>query len=774
LSTDQNYSFPGSFLAQVCRNSYISSTWFAVSPKEEFKKNDTERDAIACPAGKSFPVNFFSVQFWIYLLPSKQEAPRNILYKGSKSNTFSPHIYLNAEDNHLNAAIMSSRSERHGGQTPFSVKSSKVIRQKSWTLVTVTVDQSCLKLFINGKQDAKVRIKGKLIFDPAPIYLGKIPEGASTQEHRSFGSFIGTMRDIRFYTRCLNEEEVSTYFSSSKVRKKTSKNTEIKVPECDPLTTKDLYNASVGDASWSSKAWTSELDQQLMDLVEESTKEYYTERLRTDFNQDYDPSRTQLVTANAHTLNPSKKVVEGFQLISHQRLKTMRTRFLMISMLNNKIDTVLPLVDFTQATTVNSLAWRVCRLRSLIFMELKNRAWKKILHKTRAADRHMSIRVMINRPRALKARETGNDDMGKKSIFGQMYRQLHFLRPRNLRVSDRHWVVSFEGEGAQDAGGPFRESISAFCDDLQSDHLPLFIKCPNSHGYGNNQEKFIPNPSCASSLYLSMYQFVGKMMGVAIRGSNYLNVDFASVLWKPLVGETITKKDLSEIDTLFVNQLNLIDSLDDEEKLAETETFFTILTFDGRDVELKPNGAEVPVTLENRGEYVELALAYRLNEFKEQVAAMRKGLGTIIPVQLLPMFTWQQLERLVCGKREIDISLLKANTQYRQVRQNAPHIKFFWDALEEMSHTQRQQFLRFVWGQTRLPTDSHWRQKFQIQPHRMNDDSTLPVSHTCFFSLELPRYSSFETMKKKLLYAIANCEAIDTDFVADNIDWNTV
>jgi len=774
LSTDQSYSFPGSFLAQVCRNSYISSTWFAVSPKEEFKKPDTERDAIACPAGKAFPVNAYSVQFWIYLLPSKQDQPRNILYKGSKSNVFAPHIYINAEDNHLIASVISSRSERHGGQTPFLVKSTKVIRQKCWTLVTITVDQCSLKLFINGKQDHKVRIKGKLMFNPAPIYLGKIPEGASTEELRAFGSFIGTMRDIRYYTRCLNQEEVSNYYSSAKVRKKTNKNTEIKVPECDPLTTKDLYNASVGDASWSSQSWTPEYDQQLMDLVEESTKEYYTEKLRTDFNTEYDPSKTQLVTANAHTLNPSKGIVEGFQLISHQRLKSMRTRFLMISMLNNKIDTVLPLVDFSQATITNSLAWRICRLRSVIFMELKNRAWKRILHKTRA-DRHQNaIRVIINRPRALKARESGADDSGKKSIFGQMYCQLHFLRPRRLRVSDRHWVVSFEGEGAQDAGGPFRESISAFCDDLQSDHLPLFIKCPNSHGYGNNQEKFIPNPSCSSSLYLSMFQFVGKMMGVAIRGSNYLNVDFASVVWKPLVGADITKKDLLEIDTLFVNQLNLIESLEDAGKLAETETLFTILTFDGQDVELKANGAEIPVTVETRMEYVDLALTYRLNEFKEQVAAMRKGLGTIIPVQLLPMFTWQQLERLVCGKREIDIALLKANTQYRQVQPKEPHIKFFWDALEEMSHTQRQQFLRFVWGQTRLPTEASWRQKFQIQPHRMNDDSTLPVSHTCFFSLELPKYTSFDVMKKKLLYAIANCEAIDTDFVADNIDWNTV
>jgi hypothetical protein len=42
-------------------------------------------------------------------------------------------------------------------------------------------------------------------------------------------------------------------------------------------------------------------------------------------------------------------------------------------------------------------------------------------------------------------------------------------------------------------------------------------------------------------------------------------------------------------------------------------------------------------------------------------------------------------------------------------------------------------------------------------------DSYYPVAHTCFFSLELPRYSSLQILKDKLRYAIFNCEAIDGD-----------
>ena len=39
----------------------------------------------------------------------------------------------------------------------------------------------------------------------------------------------------------------------------------------------------------------------------------------------------------------------------------------------------------------------------------------------------------------------------------------------------------------------------------------------------------------------------------------------------------------------------------------------------------------------------------------------------------------------------------------------------------------------------------------------------LPVAHTCFFSIELPKYSSYEILRDKLKYAITNCQAIDTD-----------
>ena len=47
------------------------------------------------------------------------------------------------------------------------------------------------------------------------------------------------------------------------------------------------------------------------------------------------------------------------------------------------------------------------------------------------------------------------------------------------------------------------------------------------------------------------------------------------------------------------------------------------------------------------------------------------------------------------------------------------------------------------------------------------DDRHMPRSHTCFFAIDLPRYTNEETMRKKLLYAATYCSAIDNDSSAN-------
>ena len=51
-------------------------------------------------------------------------------------------------------------------------------------------------------------------------------------------------------------------------------------------------------------------------------------------------------------------------------------------------------------------------------------------------------------------------------------------------------------------------------------------------------------------------------------------------------------------------------------------------------------------------------------------------------------------------------------------------------------------------------------------------NTRLPTASTCFFDLHLPRYTSGEALKERLLYAIYNCRGIDLDYVVkDSTAW---
>lgn len=113
----------------------------------------------------------------------------------------------------------------------------------------------------------------------------------------------------------------------------------------------------------------------------------------------------------------------------------------------------------------------------------------------------------------------------------------------------------------------------------------------------------------------------------------------------------------------------------------------------------------------------------------------------------------------------MNIDLLEQMTVYESCSGQDPHIVLFWKMLRErLDDIERCQFLRFVWGRSRLPLKPEdFDRKFKIsrmhQADRVPDDY-LPISHTCFFSLELPRYSTLDIMHRKILYAITHCVAI--------------
>ncbi|XP_015606913.1 E3 ubiquitin-protein ligase HERC2 isoform X2 [Cephus cinctus] len=409
------------------------------------------------------------------------------------------------------------------------------------------------------------------------------------------------------------------------------------------------------------------------------------------------------------------------------------------------------------------------KLAPMLVYSIKEATFRKVVQATMVRDRQHGPVIELNRIQVKRARSKGGlaGPDGIKSVFGQMVSKMSLLTQDVLFLPHRVWKVKFVGESVDDCGGGYSESIAEMCDELQNGSLPLFIPTPNGReDNGTNRDCFLLNPMATSQLHYSMFQFLGILMGIAIRTGSPLSLNLAEPVWKQLAGIPLTPADLTEVDRDYVPGLLCIRDMDPDEKVFQTlEMPFSTPSAVGHDVPLSNRYRKI--TPENRHEYVRLALNYRLHEFDTQVAAVREGLSKVVPVPLLALFSGAELETMVCGSPDIPLSLLKSVATYKGIEATAPLIQWFWEVMEEFSNQERSLFLRFVWGRTRLPrTIADFRGRdfvLQVMDKYNPPDHFLPESYTCFFLLKMPRYSCKPVLRQKLKYAIHFCKSIDTD-----------
>jgi N-acetylneuraminic acid mutarotase len=441
---------------------------------------------------------------------------------------------------------------------------------------------------------------------------------------------------------------------------------------------------------------------------------------------------------------PDRKTLVVYSLLGGLEIDEVLMRLAVLRLLNGRLFKVLPLIDWSMVRQSWSLSYVFGKLRGLVFSQMKMNLWKAALLKSMGRNQNRrQAGVMLDNHKAQRARDGADEldvlDVIDGSMFGQMFSQLRRAPAAGMRTPSQPWRVRYKSESGIDAGGLFRDSLTQVCTELQSPHIPLFIPCPNArHGVGITLDKYMPNRSCDSDIFISMYEFVGRMMGVAIRTNNPLSLDLPSMLWKPMVGMELEEGDLVAIDNVLMNAMTGL--LDDEQlagKGVTKENFeemypftFTYSSSDERIVELKEGGRNVNVTWDNRAEYVKLVKEFRLYEIDTQVAAIRRGLISIIPARFLSLLTWKELELEVCGSPEIDIELLKQNTKYTGCSASDQHIIYFWTVLEKFSQLERAQYLRFAWGRSRLPTAAKFTDKMKIDSSADRSVHHLPLAHT--------------------------------------------
>jgi hypothetical protein len=486
----------------------------------------------------------------------------------------------------------------------------------------------------------------------------------------------------------------------------------------------------------------------------------------------------------------------------------LRARFAVLKAFNDIARLALPLVDLRLYEDHHNLAHMLARNKGRLFMYNKEIALQKSLDLSR--DSTDVPHITINRGTI-----PADCRRWDKTVFYQVFRALE-ERTYSLRVVDRRgqgkqsWVTTFEGEGGSDHGGLFRDSLREMCAELQAQAgeggernsfgLQLLVPCPNQRYWrGANQDKWMPRPlrrrgesaewspgpissggessgvgqggggglSEEEGQRYKMLHFLGALMGASLRTGSALELDLPSIVWKPLVGELCDMSDLAAIDQALAADLMAIRDCASPHhwSVLARGLKWRILSVTGRWIELIPGGADRLVLWEERMLFVDEAVRVRLGECDAEIEAIKAGFTTVVPSLVLPLLTWRELEAKVCGTPVIDVEVLKKITEHNLPRKEKhPVAVMFWQIVSDMSNSDRAALLAFVSGRRRLP--SHGGGSFKMELLHGRGDEALPEAHTCFFTLDLPEYSTLHVMREKLLYAVNHCSAIDKDFTA--------
>jgi len=189
-------------------------------------------------------------------------------------------------------------------------------------------------------------------------------------------------------------------------------------------------------------------------------------------------------------------------------------------------------------------------------------------------------------------------------------------------------------------------------------------------------------------------------------------------------------------------------------------------------VELVPNGSLLSVTEANKQTFVAALLHWRLRgAIAHATQAILKGFSTVVPSSILAevrsMLSPAELAQLLAGTCKIDVADWEKN--YRVIgglTSSSQEVQWFWQIVRvwaaEGKRSMLQDLLQFATGSRRVPVGGFahlvgfngGKHIFTLAKGTNLRATSLPTSHACICTVDLPPWPSLEVAIQKLAAAI--------------------
>ncbi|KAF2005153.1 hypothetical protein P154DRAFT_353817 [Amniculicola lignicola CBS 123094] len=342
----------------------------------------------------------------------------------------------------------------------------------------------------------------------------------------------------------------------------------------------------------------------------------------------------------------------------------------------------------------------------------------------------------------------------RDQVFLDSFKSLYFKTADEMKYGKLS--IRFHGEEGVDAGGVTREWFQVIARQMFNPDYALFVPV------ASDRTTFHPNRlSAINPEHLMFFKFIGRIIGKALYEGRVLDCHFSRAVYKRILGRPVNLKDMETLDLEYYKSLQWMLENDITDIITEMFSVDVEAFGETQTVDLIENGHNIPVTEDNKHEYIRLVTEHRLTgAVHEQLENFLKGFHDIVPEELVSIFSEQELELLISGLPDINVDDWKNNTEYHNYTAASPQIQWFWRAMRSFDKEERAKLLQFVTGTSKVPLNGFRElegmngfSRFNIHRDYGSKDR-LPSSHTCFNQLDLPEYETYEDLRKHLYTAM--------------------